>query len=78
MTDMDNETSIVLASVPQNVEDKDTTKFQGVGMNDVPTVEDLNKPNTFLHDIDYSDKTLVGEFARTSPEKPSNTVKFLR
>ena len=52
--------------------------FKGVCMDDIPTVEDLTSVNIFLYDIDIVDGTLVGELARRSIQKHSNTVRLLR
>ena len=52
--------------------------FQGVHMNDVPTVEDLLTLNILLYDIDIVDGNIVGEFASRSVQKDKNTVRLLR
>ena len=39
-------------------------QFQGVHMNDIPTVEDLLTLNILLYDIDIVDGNIVGELAR--------------
>ena len=53
-------------------------QFQGVHMNDVPTVEDMLTLNILLYDIDIVDGNIVGEFARRSVQKYENTVRLLR
>ena len=53
-------------------------QFQGVHMNDIPTVEDLLTLNILLYDIDIMDGNIVGEVARQSVQKYENTVRLLR
>ena len=53
-------------------------QFQGVHMNDVPTVEDLLALNILLYDIDNVDGNIVGEIARRSLQNYENTVRLLR
>ena len=53
-------------------------QFQGVHMNDNPTVEDLLTLKILLYDIDFVDKNIVGELARRSVQKYENTVRLLR
>ena len=52
--------------------------FQGVHMNDIPTVEDLLALNILLYDIDFLDGNIVGELARQSVQKYENNVRLLR
>ena len=53
-------------------------QFQGVHMNDIPTVEDLLTLNILLYDIDIVDGNIIGELARRSVQKYENTVRLLR
>ena len=53
-------------------------QFQGVHMNDIPTVEGLLTLNILLYDIDIVDVNIVGELARRSVQKYENTVRLLR
>ena len=53
-------------------------QFQGVHMNDIPTVEDLLTLNIVLYDIDIVDGNIVGKLARQSVQKYDNTVRLLR
>ena len=53
-------------------------QFQGVHMNDIPTVEDLLTLKILLYDIDIVDKNIVGELARRSVQKYENAVRLLR
>ena len=52
--------------------------FQGVHMNDVPSVEDLLILNILLYDIHIVDGNIVGELARRSVQTYENTVRLLR
>ena len=53
-------------------------QFQGVHMNDIPTIEDLLTPNILLYDIDIVDGNIIGELARRSVQKYEKTVRLLR
>ena len=53
-------------------------QFQGVHMNDIPTVEDLLPLKILLYDIDNVDGNIIRELARRSMRKYNNTVKLLR
>ena len=53
-------------------------QFQGVHMNDIPTVKDLLTLNILLYNIDIVDGNIVGELARRSVQKYENTVRLLR
>ena len=53
-------------------------QFQGVHMNNIPTVEDLLTLNILLYDIDILDENIIGELARRSVQKNENTVRLLR
>ena len=53
-------------------------QFQGVHMNDITTLEDLQTLNTMLYDIHMVDGNIVGELARRTVQKYQNTVRLLR
>ena len=53
-------------------------QFQGVHMNDIPTVEDLLTLNIFLYDIDFVDGNIIGKLARWSAQKYETTVRLPR
>ena len=53
-------------------------QFQGVYMNDFPTVEDLLTFNILLYDIDIVDGNIVGELANRSLQKYEHTLRLLR
>ena len=52
--------------------------FQGVHMNDIPTVEGLLTLNIRLYDIDIVNGKIVGNFARRSVQKYEKTVPLLK
>ena len=52
-------------------------QFQGVHMNDIPTVEDLLTLNILLYDMDVVDGNIVRELARRSVQKYENTVRLM-
>ena len=52
--------------------------FQGNCLNDILIVEDLVQVNIFPYDIDFDDGAMLGELARRSVSKHSNTVRLLR
>ena len=47
-----------------NSTNPDPSKFQGAGMDDIPSVEDMVGNNIFIYDIDLIDGAMVGELAR--------------
>ena len=53
-------------------------QFQGVHMNDIPTVENLLTLDILLYDIDFVDGNIVVELARRSVQKYEKTVRLLR
>ena len=53
-------------------------QFQGVHMNDIPTVEDLLTLKILLYVIDILDGNIIGELARRSVQKYENTERLLR
>ena len=53
------------------------SQFQGVYMNDIPTVEDLLTLKILQYDSDFVDGNTVGELARRSVQKNENTVRLL-
>ena len=52
-------------------------QFQGIHMNNIPTVENLLTLNLLLYDIDIVDGDIIGELARRSVQKYENTVRLL-
>ena len=53
-------------------------QFQGVPMNDFPTVEDLLTLRILLYYIDIADGNIIGELARRRRQKYENTLRLLR
>ena len=56
----------------------DPSKFQGVCMDDIPSVEDIVGINIFIYDIDLIDGAMVGELARRSIKKHEKNVQLIR
>ena len=54
------------------------SKFQGVCMDDIPSVEDIVGINIFIYDIDPIDGAMVGELARRSIKKYEKNVQMIR
>ena len=57
-----------------NSTNPDTSKFQGVCMDDIPSVEDIVRINIFISDIDFLDGAMVGDLARRSIKKYKENV----
>ena len=75
---LEEETSKLFNFFINNMDGLSPNQFQGVHMNDIPTVEDLLALVIFLHDIDIFDWIIVGERARRSVQKDEKTVRLLR
>ena len=56
----------------------DPSKFQGVCMDDFPSVEDKVGINIFIYDIDLIDGAMVGELALRSIKKYEKNVQLIR
>ena len=56
----------------------DPSKFQGVCIDDIPSVEDIVSINIFIYDIDFIVGALVGELARRSIKKYEKNVQLIR
>ena len=63
---LEEETSKFFSLFLINSTNPDPSKFQGVCMDDIPTVEETVRINIFLHDVDLVDGAMVGELARRS------------
>ena len=61
-----------------NSTNPDFSKFQGVCMDDIPSVEDIVAINIFIYDIDFIDGAMVGELARRSIKKYEKNVQLIR
>ena len=75
---LEEETSNTFNLFLNNSEEADISKFQGVHLNYIPTVEDLLQLKIFLYDIDFVDGELIGELARKSIQTFEKSVKLLR
>ena len=56
----------------------DPSKFQGVCIDDIPSVEDIVGINIFIYDIDLIDGAMVGELARRSIKKYEKSAQLIR
>ena len=74
----EDETSKMFTLFPKNIGGNNPASVQGVCRNDIPLVEDLVQMNIFLYDIDFDDGAMIGELARRSVGKHSNTVRLLQ
>ena len=54
------------------------SKFQGVCMDGIPSVEEIVGINIFIYDIDLIDGAMVGELARRSIKKYEKIVQLIR
>ena len=74
---LDEETSKLLNFFLINSTNPDPSKFQGVRMDDIPSVEDIVGINIFIYDIDLIDGAMVGELARRSIRKYEKNVQLI-
>ena len=75
---LEEETSKLFNLYLVNSTDSDPSKFQGVCMDDIPSVEDIVGINIFIYDIDLFDGSMVGELARQSIKKYEENVQLTR
>ena len=75
---LEGETSKLFDSFIKKMDELSANQFQGLHLNDIPTVEDLLALKILLYDIDIVDGNIVGELARRSVQKYKNTVRLLR
>ena len=66
---LEEETSKLFNLFLVNCTKPDTAKFQGIGMDDFPSVEDIVGINIFIYDIDLIEGATIGELARRSIKK---------
>ena len=75
---LEEETSKLFNLFLVNSTNPDPSKFQGVCMDDIPSVEDIVAINIFIYDIDFIDGTMVGELAPRSIKKYQKNVQLIR
>ena len=75
---LDEKTSKLFNFLINKMDGLTPNQFQGVLMNDIPTVEDLLTLDILLYDIDNVDGNIIGELARRSMQKYNNTARLLR
>ena len=75
---LEEETSKVFNLFLVKSTNPDPSKFQGVCMDDIPSVEDIVGINIFIYDIDLIDGAMVGELARRSIKKYEKNVQLIR
>ena len=75
---LEQETSKLFNHFLVNSTNPDPSKFQGLCMDDIPSVEDIVTINIFIFDIDFIDGAKVGELARRSIKKYEKSVQLIR
>ena len=75
---LEGETSKLFNLFLVNSTNPDPSKFQGVCMDDIPSVEDIVGINIFIYDIDLIDGAMVGQLARRSIKKYEKYVQMIR
>ena len=75
---LEEETSKLFNVFLVNSTNPDPSKFQGVCMDDIPSVEDIVGINIFIYDNDLTDGAMVGELARRSIKKYEKNVQLIR
>ena len=75
---LEEETSKLFNLFLVNSTNPDPSKFQGVCMDDIPSVEDIVAINIFINDIDFIDDAMVGELARRSIKKYEENGQLIR
>ena len=75
---LEDKTSKLFNLFINKMDELSCNQFQGVHMNNIPTVENLLTLNKLLYDVDIVDGNIVGELARRSVQNYENTVRLLR
>ena len=75
---LEEETSKLFNLFLVNSTNPDPSNFQGVCMDDIPSVEDIVGIFFFIYDIDLIDGAMVGELARQSIKKYEKNVQLIR
>ena len=75
---LEGETSKLFNLFLINCTNPDPSRFQGVCMDDIPSVQDIVGINIFIYDIDIIDGAMIGELARRSIKKYEEKVQLIR
>ena len=75
---LEDETSKLFNLFLVNSINSDPSKFQGVCMDDIPSVEDIVGINLFIYDINLIDGAMVAELSRRSIKKYEKNVQLIR
>ena len=75
---LEEETSKLSNLFLVNSTNPDPSNFQGVCIDDIPSVEDIVGINIFTYGIDLIDGAMVGELARRSIKKYEKSVQLIR
>ena len=75
---LEEETSKLFNLFLVNITNPDPSKFQGVCMDDIPSVEDIVGINYFIYDIGLFDAAMIGELARRSIKMYEKNVQLIR
>ena len=75
---LEEETSKLFNLFLINSTNPDPSKFQGVCMDDIPSVEVVVRINIIIYDINLIDGAMVGELARGSINNYENNVKLIQ
>ena len=74
---LEEETSKLFNLFLVNSTNPDPSKFQGVCMDDIPSLEHIVSVNIFIYDIDLIDGAMVGELARRSIKRYEENVQLI-
>ena len=75
---LEEETSKLFNLFLVNSTNPDPSEFQGVCMDEIPSVEDIVGISIFIYSIDLIDGAIVGELARRSIKKYEKNVQLIR
>ena len=75
---LEEETSELFSLFLVNSTNPDPSKFRGICMDDVPSVEDIVGIIIFIYDIDLFDGAMVGKLAPRSIKKYEKNVQLIR
>ena len=75
---LEEETSKLFNLFLINSTNPDPSTFQGVCMDDIPSLEDIVGIIIFIYDIDFFEGAMVGELARRSIKKYEKNVQLIR